>query len=140
CGPGPAGGPTEQQLLGWRNSHGSGVGADSLTSGLEGAWTANPIRWDNDYLRNLLEWEWELSESPAGAKQWTPKNPEAQDTVPDAHDPSKRHAPTMLTTDLALKVDPIYEPIARRFYEHPQELADAFGKAWYKLLHRDMGP
>src|SRR5947209_656604 len=139
-GPEPEGAPIEQQLLGWKNSHGTGVGADSLTSGLEGAWTANPIRWDNDYLRNLLEWEWELTESPAGAKQWTPKNPEAQDTVPDAHVEGTRHAPVMLTSDLALREDPTYAPIVRRFYEHPNELALAFAKAWYKLLHRDMGP
>jgi catalase-peroxidase len=139
-GPEPEGAPIEQQLLGWKNSRGSGVGANALTSGLEGAWTANPTRWDNDYLRNLLEWEWDLSESPAGAKQWLPTNPEAQETVPDAHTEGKRHAPVMLTSDLALKVDPIFGPIVRRFYEHPAELAEAFAKAWYKLLHRDMGP
>ena len=116
------------------------MGADSLTSGLEGAWTTNPIAWDNEFLRNLFEWEWELSESPAGAKQWVPTNPEAQDTVPDAHIEGKRHAPVMLTSDLALRFDPVYEKIARRFYEHPEELGRAFAKAWYKLLHRDMGP
>src|SRR5207249_1988346 len=139
-GPEPEGCPVEHQGLGWVNRNGSGKGADTITSGLEGAWTNEPTRWDNGYLDNLFKCDWELTESPAGAKQWKPKNPEAQGTVPDAHDPSKRHAPTMLTTDLALKVDPIYEPIARRFYEHPEELAGAFGKAWYKLLHRDMGP
>jgi catalase-peroxidase len=112
----------------------------TLTSGLEGAWTNEPTKWDNGFLENLYSYEWELTESPAGAKQWTPVNPEAQDTVPDAHDPSKRHAPMMLTTDIALRVDPIYGPITRRFYENPDQLADAFAKAWYKLLHRDMGP
>jgi catalase-peroxidase len=139
-GPEPEAAPIEQQGLGWRNSYGTGVGADALTSGLEGAWTQEPTKWDNGFLRNLFEFEWELTESPAGAKQWTPKNPEAQGTVPDAHDPNRRHAPMMLTSDLALRVDPIYEPIARRFYENPDELADAFARAWFKLLHRDMGP
>jgi len=139
-GPEPEGAPIEQQGLGWHNSVNGGNGAHTLTSGLEGAWTKAPTKWDNGFLENLLEYEWELTESPAGAKQWRPVNPEAQDTVPDAHDPSKRHAPMMLTTDLALKVDPIYGPIARRFYENPDELAGAFAKAWYKLLHRDMGP
>jgi catalase-peroxidase len=139
-GPEPEAAPIEQQGLGWKNSVGSGNGAQALTSGLEGAWTQEPTKWDNGFLKNLFEYEWELTTSPAGAKQWTPKNPEAQDTVPDAHDPAKRHAPMMLTTDLALRMDPIYEPIARRFYEKPDELADAFAKAWYKLLHRDMGP
>ncbi|HEX3432650.1 MAG TPA: catalase/peroxidase HPI [Solirubrobacteraceae bacterium] len=139
-GPEPEAAPIEQQGLGWKNSVGNGNGAQTLTSGLEGAWTKDPAKWDNGFLENLFEYDWELTESPAGAKQWTPKNAEAQDTVPDAHEPSKRHAPMMLTTDLALKVDPIYEPIARRFYENPDELAEAFAKAWYKLLHRDMGP
>ncbi len=139
-GPEPEAAPIEQQGLGWKNSVGAGNGAQTLTSGLEGAWTKEPAKWDNGFLENLFEYDWELTESPAGAKQWTPKNAEAQDTVPDAHEPSKRHAPMMLTTDLALKVDPIYEPIARRFYENPDQLADAFAKAWYKLLHRDMGP
>jgi catalase-peroxidase len=139
-GPEPEAAPIEQQGLGWKNSVDGGNGAHTLTSGLEGAWTQEPTKWDNAFLANLFEWEWELSESPAGAKQWIPTNPEAQDTVPDAHDPSKRHAPIMLTTDLALKVDPIYGPISKRFYEHPEDLADAFAKAWYKLLHRDMGP
>jgi catalase-peroxidase len=139
-GPEPEAAPVEQQGLGWHNSVNGGNGAHTLTSGLEGAWTKQPTRWDNGFLENLFEYDWELTTSPAGAKQWTPKNADAQGTVPDAHDPSKRHAPMMLTTDLALKVDPIYEPIARRFYEQPDELADAFAKAWYKLLHRDMGP
>jgi catalase-peroxidase len=139
-GPEPEAAPIEQQGLGWKNSAGSGNGAQTLTSGLEGAWTKQPVKWDNGFLENLFEYDWELTESPAGAKQWTPKNAEAQGTVPDAHDPSKRHAPMMLTTDLALRLDPIYEPISRRFYENPDELAEAFAKAWYKLLHRDMGP
>jgi catalase-peroxidase len=139
-GPEPEAAPIEQQGLGWKNSYGSGKGADALTSGLEGAWTEEPTKWDNGFLDNLFNYDWELTTSPAGAKQWTPKNSEAQGTVPDAHDPSKRHAPMMLTTDLALKVDPIYAPIAKRFHENPDELAEAFAKAWYKLLHRDMGP
>ena len=139
-GPEPEAAPIEQQGLGWKSSHGSGKGNDITTSGIEGAWTSQPTRWDNEFLRNLFEYEWELTKSPAGAYQWTPKNPEAQGIVPDAHDPSRKHAPMMLTTDLALKVDPIYEPIARRFYENPEQLADAFSRAWYKLLHRDMGP
>ncbi len=139
-GPEPEGAPLEQQGLGWHNSVNGGNGGHTITSGLEGAWTNEPAKWDNGFLSNLFEYDWELTESPAGAKQWTPKNPEAEGTVPDAHDPSKRHAPMMLTTDLALKLDPVYEPIARRFYENPDALADAFAKAWYKLLHRDMGP
>ncbi len=139
-GPEPEGAPLEQQGLGWKNSAGNGNGADTLTSGLEGAWTNEPTRWDNGFLENLYGYDWELTKSPAGAQQWTPKNPEAQDTVPDAHDPAKRHAPMMLTTDLALKLDPIYGPITQRFYENPDELAEAFAKSWYKLLHRDMGP
>ncbi|MDQ6606271.1 MAG: catalase/peroxidase HPI [Actinomycetota bacterium] len=139
-GPEPEGAPIEQQGFGWTNSYGSGKGADALTSGLEGAWTNEPTKWDNGFLDNLFNYDWELTTSPAGAKQWTPKNPEAQGTVPDAHLPSKRHAPMMLTTDLALKVDPIYAPIAKRFHENPDELAEAFARAWYKLLHRDMGP
>ncbi|MFH0343433.1 MAG: catalase/peroxidase HPI [Chromatiales bacterium] len=130
----------EEQGLGWTNSYGTGKGNDTITSGLEGTWTKDPIRWDNGYFENLFKYEWELTKSPAGKNQWAPKNPEAQGTVPDAHDPSKRHAPMMLTTDLALKVDPIYAPIAKRFYENPDQLADAFARAWYKLLHRDMGP
>jgi catalase-peroxidase len=139
-GPEPEGAPIEQQGLGWTNTFGTGAGDDAITSGLEGAWTNNPIKWDNGYLENLFKYEWELTESPAGAKQWKPSNAEADGTVPDAHDPSKRHAPMMLTTDLALRMDPIYEPIARRFLEHPDQMADAFARAWYKLLHRDMGP
>jgi catalase-peroxidase len=139
-GPEPEGCPVEHQGLGWQNSFGSGKGADTLTSGLEGAWTNEPTKWDNGYLDNLFKYDWELTTSPAGAKQWTPKDPSAQGTVPDAHDPSKRHAPMMLTTDLALKVDPIYGPIVKRFHENPDQLADAFAKAWFKLLHRDMGP
>jgi catalase-peroxidase len=139
-GPEPEAAPLEEQGLGWKNSAGSGNGAQTLTSGLEGAWTKEPAKWDNGFLENLFEFDWELTESPAGAKQWTPKNSEAQGTVPDAHDPSKRHAPMMLTTDLALRFDPVYEPISKRFYENPDQLAEAFAKAWYKLLHRDMGP
>ncbi len=136
----PEGAPIENQGLGWKNKFGSGKGADAITSGLEGAWTNNPVKWDNGFLENLFKYEWELTTSPAGAKQWTPKNPEAQGTVPDAHDPAKRHAPMMLTTDLSLRMDPIYAPIAKRFHEHPDQLQDAFAKAWFKLLHRDMGP
>jgi catalase-peroxidase len=139
-GPEPEAAGIEDQGLGWKNKLGSGKGAHTITSGLEGAWTNNPIQWDNGFLENLFKYEWELTESPAGAKQWKPKNPEAQGTVPDAHDPKKRHAPMMLTTDLALKVDPIYAPIAKRFFENPDQLADAFARAWFKLLHRDMGP
>ncbi|RJG27910.1 catalase/peroxidase HPI [Massilia cavernae] len=136
----PEGAPIEEQGLGWKNKHGSGKGSHTITSGLEGAWTNNPTKWDNGFLENLFKYEWELTTSPAGAKQWTPRNPEAKGTVPDAHDPSRRHAPAMLTTDLSLKVDPIYAPIAKRFHENPDQLADAFAKAWFKLLHRDMGP
>jgi catalase-peroxidase len=139
-GPEPEGAPLEEQGLGWLSTFGTGKGADTITSGLEGTWTPTPTTWDNSFLETLYRYDWELTESPAGAKQWTPKNPEAQGTVPDAHDPSKRHAPVMLTTDLALKVDPIYGPISKRFHEHPEELADAFARAWYKLIHRDMGP
>jgi catalase-peroxidase len=139
-GPEPEGAPIEQQLLGWKNSEGTGAGEYAMTSGLEGAWTNEPTKWDNGFLANLFEYDWELTKSPAGAQQWTPKNPEAQGTVPDAHNPDKRHAPMMLTTDLALKLDPIYGPICRRFYDDPEQLADAFARAWYKLIHRDMGP
>jgi catalase-peroxidase len=139
-GPEPEACPVEAQGLGWKNTFGTGNGPYTLTSGLEGAWTNEPTTWDNGYLDNLLNYDWELTTSPAGAKQWTPTNPEAQGTVPDAHDPSKRHAPMMLTSDLALKVDPIYRPIIERFHENPDQLADAFARAWYKLLHRDMGP
>ncbi|BDM74397.1 catalase peroxidase (plasmid) [Streptomyces nigrescens] len=139
-GPEPEACPLEQQGLGWRNTYGSGAGGDALTSGLEGAWTSEPTKWDNGYLDNLFKYDWELTTSPAGAKQWTPTDPSAKDAVPDAHDPSKRHAPMMLTTDLALKLDPVYGPIAKSFHENPDKLAVAFAKAWYKLLHRDMGP
>jgi catalase-peroxidase len=139
-GPEPEAAPLELQGCGWKNSFGSGKGSHTITSGLEGAWTKTPTKWSNGFLDNLYNFDWELTKSPAGAFQWKPKNPEAQNTVPDAHDPSKRHAPTMLTTDLALKMDPIYGPITKRFHENPDELATAFAKAWYKLLHRDMGP
>ena len=136
----PAGAGIEEQNLGWRNSFGNGNGDGTITSGLEGAWTQKPTQWSNLYFDNLFNYEWELTKSPAGAYQWKPKNGAAADSVPDAHDPSKRHAPTMLTTDLSLKVDPVYGPISKRFHENPQEFADAFAKAWYKLTHRDMGP
>jgi len=140
-GPEPEAAGIEEQGLGWKNSFGSGKGADAWTSGLEGAWTTEPTKWDNNYFDNLFGFEWELTKSPAGAHQWTPKeNGSAVATVPDAHDPSKKHAPMMFTTDLSLRMDPIYEPISRRFHENPDELADAFAKAWYKLVHRDMGP
>src|SRR6185437_9273754 len=139
-GPEPEGAPTDLQGLGWKNSLGGGNGVHAITSGLEGAWTDEPTKWDNGFLDNLFKYDWQLTTGPGGAKQWTPTNPEAQGTVRDAHDPSKRHAPMMLTTDLALKVDPLYGSIAKRFYEHPDQLAEAFAKAWYKLLHRDMGP
>jgi catalase-peroxidase len=139
-GPEPEAAPIEQQGLGWKNSAGTGSGPYTLTSGLEGAWTNKPTTWDNGFLDNLFNYDWELTKSPAGAWQWTPKDAEARDTVPDAHDPSKRHAPIMLTSDLGLKLDPIYGPIAKRFHENPDQLDEAFAKAWYKLLHRDMGP
>jgi catalase-peroxidase len=139
-GPEPEGCPIEAQGLGWHNSAGTGMGPDTVTSGLEGAWTDHPTQWDNGFLDNVYGYEWELTESPAGAKQWQPTDPAAADKVPDAHDPSKRHAPMMLTTDLALRLDPLYAPISKRFHEHPDELAAAFAKAWYKLTHRDMGP
>jgi catalase-peroxidase len=137
---GPAGAPIEEQNRGWRNSFGSGSGDDAITSGLEGAWTQLPTRWSNLYFDNLFNYEWELTKSPAGAYQWKPKDGAAAGTVPDPHDPSKSHAPTMLTTDLSLKVDPTYAPIAKRFHENPQAFADAFARAWFKLTHRDMGP
>jgi catalase-peroxidase len=139
-GPEPEGAPIEQQGLGWANSFGTGAGDDAITSGLEVIWTKNPVKWDNGFFENLFGYEWELTKSPAGAFQWTPKDSSAAGTVPDAHDPSKRHAPAMLTTDLALRMDPIYEPISRRFYENPDQFAHAFAEAWYKLVHRDMGP
>ncbi|OLF52950.1 catalase/peroxidase HPI [Pseudomonas chlororaphis] len=130
----------ELQGLGWKSTFGSGKGGDAITSGLEVTWTTTPTRWSNNYLENLFGFEWELTKSPAGAHQWTPKNGAGAGTVPDAHDPAKRRSPTMLTTDLALRFDPIYEPISRRFLANPQQLADAFARAWYKLIHRDMGP
>ncbi|MCY3633659.1 MAG: catalase/peroxidase HPI [bacterium] len=130
----------EEQGLGWKNTFGTGVGGDAITSGLEGAWTNDPVRWDNGFFDNLFGYEWELTQSPAGAHQWRPTDRAADDTVPDAHDPAKRVAPMMLTTDLALRFDPVYEPISRRFHENPDELADAFARAWFKLTHRDMGP
>jgi catalase-peroxidase len=136
----PEGASIEEQGLGWKNTFGNGNGTATITSGLEGAWTTTPVKWSNNYLENLFGYEWELVKSPAGAHQWAPKNGAGAGTVPDAQDPAKRHAPFMLTTDLALKMDPIYEPIAKRFHDNPQELADAFAKAWYKLTHRDMGP
>jgi catalase-peroxidase len=136
----PEGAPIEEQGFGWANSFGSGKGVDTISSGLEGAWTSNPVKWDNDYLENLFEYEWELTKSPAGAQQWTPKQVSADDMVPDAHDPEKKHTPIMFTTDLSLRLDPAYEKISRRFLEHPEEFADAFAKAWFKLTHRDMGP
>jgi catalase-peroxidase len=139
-GPEPEGAPIEEQGFGWANSFQSGKGAHAITSGLEGAWTTTPTKWSNNYFDNLFGFEWELTKSPAGAHQWTPKNGAGAGTVPDAHDPSKKHAPFMLTTDLSLRMDPIYAPISKRFHENPQELADAFAKAWYKLTHRDMGP
>ena len=139
-GPQPAGASIEEQSLGWKNTFGSGNAGDTITSGLEGAWTTTPTKWSNNYFENLFGYEWELTKSPAGAFQWKPKDGAGAGTVPDAHDPAKRHAPFMLTTDIALRVDPIYEPISRRFYEHPDQLADAFAKAWFKLTHRDMGP
>jgi catalase-peroxidase len=136
----PEGAAIEEQGLGWKNTYGNGNGANTITSGIEVTWTTTPVKWSNNYLENLFGYEWELTKSPAGANQWTPKNGAGAGTVPHAHDPSKRIAPGMLTTDLALRVDPIYEPIARHFLENPQELADAFAKAWFKLTHRDMGP
>ncbi len=139
-GPEPEGAPIEQLGYGWKNSFGTGKGVDTTTSGIEGAWTRTPTTWDNTYFDTLFGNEWELTLSPAGAKQWTPVNPEAQGTVPDAHDPSRTHAPMMTTADLALRVDPVYEPISRRFHENPAEFADTFARAWFKLTHRDMGP
>ncbi|MDE0605738.1 MAG: catalase/peroxidase HPI [Acidimicrobiaceae bacterium] len=136
----PEGASLEEQGFGWHNTFGSGVGGDVITSGLEGAWTSAPTVWDNGFFDNLFRYEWELTESPAGAKQWRPTNRAADNSVPDAHDPSKRHSPIMLTTDLALRYDPIYEPISRRFLEYPGHFADAFARAWFKLTHRDMGP
>jgi len=139
-GPEPEAAGIEEQGLGWKSSLGTGKGGDAISSGLEGAWTPTPIQWDNSYLDTLFRYDWNLVKSPAGAHQWVPTDPAAADAVPDAHDPSKRHAPIMTTADLALRMDPIYAPIAKRFHENPEELADAFARAWFKLTHRDMGP
>jgi catalase-peroxidase len=139
-GPEPAGASIEEMSMGWKNTFGTGHGVHTITSGLEGAWTTTPIQWSNNYFENLFGYDWELTKSPAGAHQWIPKNGMGQGTVPDAHDPSAKHAPIMLTTDLSLRFDPAYEKISRRFYENPDELADAFARAWFKLTHRDMGP
>ncbi len=139
-GPEPEAAPIEEQGLGWKNTYGSGNGDDTIGSGLEVTWTTTPTKWSNNFFANLFGYEWELTKSPAGAHQWTAKNGAGAGTIPDAQDPAKRHAPTMLTTDLSLRFDPAYEKISRRFYEHPDELADAFAKAWFKLTHRDMGP
>jgi catalase-peroxidase len=139
-GPEPEAAPLEEQGLGWKSKFGTGKGDDTITSGLEVIWTQTPTKWSNNFLRNLFGYEWELTKSPAGAYQWKPKGGAGAGTVPDAHDPSKRHAPSMLTTDIALRVDPVYEKISKRFYENPDQLADAFGRAWFKLTHRDMGP
>jgi catalase-peroxidase len=139
-GPEPEGASTEEQGLGWKNNFGSGNAGQTITSGLEGAWTSQPVKWDNEYFDNLFRYEWVQVKSPAGATQWAPKDGAAAGTVPDAHDPSKKHAPIMFTTDLALKLDPVYAPISKRYHENPEEFADAFARAWYKLTHRDMGP
>ena len=139
-GPEPEGGSIEAQGFGWTNSHGSGKGSDTITSGLDGAWTTNPVKWDNNFMENLHNHEWTLTKSPAGKSQYTPVNASEVATVPDAHDPSKKHAPMMLTTDLSLRMDPVYAPISKRFLENPADLEDAFARAWFKLLHRDMGP
>jgi catalase-peroxidase len=139
-GPEPEAATIEEQGLGWKNTFGTGKGGDAITSGLEGIWTSNPVKWDNEFFDNLFAYDWELTKSPAGAHQWTPKGGAGAGTVPDAHDPSKKHAPTMLTSDLALRLDPIYAPISKRFHENPEAFADAFARAWYKLTHRDMGP
>ena len=139
-GPEPEGAPIEAQGLGWANSFGRGCASDTITSGIEGAWTNHPTRWDNGYFENLFGYDWELTKSPAGAWQWTPKNPEAEGTVPDAHDPQRRHKPIMTTADMAMRVDPVYEKISRRFLENPDKLTEAFAEAWFKLTHRDMGP
>jgi catalase-peroxidase len=136
----PEGSPIEEQGLGWSSAYATGIAGDAITSGLEVTWTSTPTKWSNDYFEHLFKYEWELTKSPGGAHQWKPKGNAGAGTVPDAHDPSKRHEPAMLTTDISLRVDPVYEKISRRFYEHPQEFADAFARAWYKLTHRDMGP
>ncbi len=139
-GPEPEGASLEEQGFGWRNSHGSGKGSDAITSGLEGAWTTNPVKWDNNFFENLHGHEWELTKSPAGKSQYAPKNAAQVATIPDAHDPAKKHAPMMLTTDLSLRMDPAYAEISKRFLDNPDVFADAFARAWYKLIHRDMGP
>lgn len=139
-GPEPEAADIEEQGLGWKNSMGTGKGEDTISSGIEGAWTPTPIEWDSSYFDTLFKYDWDLVKSPAGAWQWTPVDPEAGDTVPDAHNPKKRHAPMMTTADMALRMDPIYRPISKHFQEHPEELEDAFARAWYKLTHRDMGP
>src|SRR6202050_3937190 len=139
-GPEPEGATIEKQGLGWKNKFGSGKGNDAITSGLEVIWTTTPTKWSNNFFQNLFGYEWELTKSPAGAYQWTPNGGAGADTVPDPHDKSKRRSPSMLTTDLALRLDPAYEKISRRFFEHPDQFADAFGRAWFKLTHRDMGP
>ncbi|RAC45975.1 catalase-peroxidase, partial [Burkholderia multivorans] len=137
-GPEPEAAALEQQGLGWQSTFGTGKGKDAITSGLEVTWTSTPTKWSNDFFKHLFSYEWELTKSPAGAHQWVAKDAEA--VIPDAFDPSKKHRPTMLTTDLALRFDPEYEKISRRFYEHPDQFADAFARAWFKLTHRDMGP
>ncbi len=139
-GAAPEGGAIEEQGLGWKSKFQSGRGGDAITSGLEVTWTSTPTKWSNDFFKNLFSYEWALTKSPAGAHQWRPKNDAGAGTVPDAYDASKRHAPSMLTTDLALRFDPAYEKISRRFFEHPEQFADAFARAWFKLTHRDMGP
>ena len=139
-GPEPEGASIEEQGLGWKSSFGTGIGVHTITSGIEGAWTTNPTQWDNNYFENLFGYEWDLTKSPAGAHQWVPKDGAATNAVPDAHDPSRRHAPIMTTADMAMKMDPVYGPISRRFFDHPEQFADAFARAWFKLTHRDMGP
>ena len=139
-GPEPEGAAIEEQSLGWKSGYGSGKGVDAITSGIEGAWTTDPVKWDNGYFDALFGYDWELTKSPAGAQQWTPKNGGGAGSVPDAHDPARRHAPMMTTADMAMRMDPIYEPISRRFHENPEDFADAFARAWFKLTHRDMGP
>jgi catalase-peroxidase len=139
-GPEPEGAPIEDQGFGWKNSRGSGSGADTITSGLEGAWTRNPSKWDHDYFALLMGYDWELGKGAGGGHQWYPTDASLEDSVPDAHDTSKRHKPTMFTTDIALKTDPEYAKISQRFHDHPEQFEDAFAKAWFKLTHRDMGP
>ena len=139
-GPEPEGAGIEERGLGWKSGFGTGKAGDAITSGIEGAWTADPVKWDNGYFDALFGYEWELAKSPAGAHQWVPRDDAGADSVPDAHDPSRRHAPIMTTADMALRMDPVYEPISRRFHENPDQFADAFARAWFKLTHRDMGP